>query len=436
VSVDVSTPQYNFPAQRRVVRRAWVVIVGAATILLIFALASVAAGRYYYVHATIDQEAELRVISGDGALWRSSSDEEWTLVNGSVSLSEGDQVSTALGTVVWITLFDGSTVEVAEDSILTLERMRVSRFLERTKEVVLRLERGTVYVAMAPRGVYEYAEFSATVDSTRVVMADQPGADEAGVFLVEVDAGPAGNEASNLAGTRIAVLRGAARILTPSREAVRLSDDQQILVGQNGDLGAQTRAIRELVRNGNFRDGLTGWVEFHDAADIGGSAVAGSLAILEAAEDRDQPALQFLREGDGQLLTRVGVRQPIGRTLRVFNSLTLQMDVRILEQNPPVDATATEFPLTVELHYIDVQGEQRIWARSYFVAEADAVMPPGGQASAISSDQWQHVVFEFHSLQPLPKQIDSLVVYASGYSYHVQVANISLTTGELQHPVP
>ncbi|MGH9174918.1 MAG: hypothetical protein ACRD1H_11200, partial [Vicinamibacterales bacterium] len=152
------------------------VLLSAFMFFSLVVVSAILAGRWAYQNATAPETASLSVVSGSGgALVRSPTDADWRLVTGDTTVGEGDRISTALGTVVTLTMFDGSTVEVAEDTIVRIARMRSSRFLKRTKLIVVEPEQGAVYVSMARRGDYEISEISMRVDTLRVTMTDEPG---------------------------------------------------------------------------------------------------------------------------------------------------------------------------------------------------------------------------------------------------------------------
>src|SRR5688572_18309940 len=96
------------------VRRAWLVLGAASLTFALLVGGLVAAVTWVYHNATEPEIARLAVVSGTGALVRSPRDSDWRLVSGDVTVREGDRVSTALGTVITLKFFDGSTVEVTE----------------------------------------------------------------------------------------------------------------------------------------------------------------------------------------------------------------------------------------------------------------------------------------------------------------------------------
>lgn len=431
-----SYPQQHIreTSANRQVRRAWLSLALAMAAFLLIIVAMVAAATFYFRHATQPEVATLTIVGGTGALIRSPGDHDYRLITGTTTVSEGDEISTSLGTVLWVTLFDGSTVEIAEDTILTVERMRSTRFLDSTKHIVLRPHQGTIYVAMAPRGTYTYSELTVETEAASITMADGNGASGVGSFLVEVQAViPGAPEGTGDHWTRAAVLRGAATLRADSGSQ-RLHENQQITVESTGEMGAITSAVRQLISDGSFRYGLTSWVEFHDAT-MGNESPTTSGAV-ELVNDwisgESVVAVEFLRSSDDPRPAQTGIRQRIGQTLRVYSSVRLEFDLKISAQDPPGGgAELSEFPLVVELNYVDIMGEERQWTRRFFAVPDPDRAVPVDVASRVDLNTWEHVIFELHNLSPLPRQITSVLLYASGQRYQTMVTNVSLTSSEL-----
>lgn len=432
--METSLGHHSEPMVKRQMLRAWLAMAAGLLVLATILIGAAAAGTYYYRHATQAETATVTIISGTNALIRSPDDDDWRYITETTTISEGDQVSTTLGTVLWITLFDGSTIEVSEDTVLELARMRSSRFLESTKHVILRPERGTIYVAMAPHGEYRYSELTVEAENARVSMADEEGRTEVGSFLVEVQSVSANAATpSTQRWVRVAVLRGAATLQTESG-AQRLLSDNQVRVDPRGVIGPVTPAVRELIVDGSFEYGLSNWVEFHDASnDSPAPTRAGSVELVnESLNGESVVAAELLRgTGDGTP-ARTGIRQRIGQTLRVYSSVQLAFDIKISAQDPLAGGPdLDQFPLVVELNYIDILGEERQWSRRFYALEDLSNPVPIDVGSQVRLNTWDHVIFDLHNLAPLPRQITSVVVYASGRSYQTSVTNISLTSSEL-----
>jgi hypothetical protein len=219
-------------------------------------------------------------------------------------------------------------------------------------------------------------------------------------------------------------------------ESRRLAANQQTLIGSDGQFGETTAAVRELLVNGDFSSGLSGWIEFEQASRRYAGGSTG--AIVDLAPDQTTlgnfVTVEFARTtADGEPV-QIGIRQPIGKTLRVHTSLLLSFETRIITQQPPGGGEdLSEYPLVIQLHYIDIDGHEREWSHGYY-AIADERHIPLVRATKIDHNKWQRIAFDLRSLSPLPKQITSLVVYASGERYQTRIANVSLTTSELVEP--
>ena len=421
------------------VRRAWLVLGLASLIFALLVGGLLAAASWIYHNATEPETARVTVVSGTGALVRSPGDADWRLVSGDVTVREEDRISTALGTVITLELFDGSTVEVTEDTIVHVARMRSSRFLERTKLIVLEPERGTIYVAMAPRGEYGFSEMTTRIGELSVTMSDESGRSDAGSYLVEVLDDPPGANLTDQP-VRAAVLYGAATVRR-GEQSVLLEANQQTVIDGGGTFGEATTVVRELVVNGDFSHGLSGWIEFEQESQRHTGDTGGTL--VELAQDEttlgEGVVVELIKAGSWDGVARVGIRQRIGKTLRVHTSLLLSFETRIVAQQPIVDGeNLDEFPLVIQVEYVDVDGQEQVWSHGYYVLhdpQAERNIPLE-VATRIDRDRWQRIFFDLRGLSPLPKQITSIVVYASGQSYQTRVANLSLTTSELAAPEP
>lgn len=415
-------------------RRAWVVLGLASLAALLLLVFIITAGIWVSRHATEPRSARITLVSGTGALVKSPGDAGWRLIDSNERIEEGDSVSTTLGTVVKLQAFDGTTVEIAEDSVVTIHRMRSSRFIERTKLIEFRPERGAIYVNMQPAGDYSYSEVVIEADGTRVVMASDGDRQQAGAFLLEVISPSDGHEVGDTS-VRTAVLRGQATVRTSGSELV-LNDDQQTVISPNGEFGAITRPVRELIVNGSFQHGMDGWIDFRqqNPEHAGVVPLNASIELVpDTTPNGDVIALEISRpSSDRAGVVQAGVRQRIGKTLRVVTSLRLQLDVQIIDQVPAGGGDdLNQFPLIVTMNYIDVDGKERIWSHGYYAIDDPAHPVDEFRASRIERDAWRRVSFDLGNLSPLPSQITSIVVYASGESFQTRIANVSLTTGEL-----
>lgn len=414
-------------------RRAWLVLGLAAAAFVALAVVAIGGGIWVSRHATEARDARITFVSGSGVLIRSPGDADWRLIEADQSVSEGDSISTALGTVVTLTAFDGSAVEIAEDSVVTIHRMRASRFIKRTKLITLRPQRGAVYVNMVPAGDYSYSEVVVEAVGTRAMMASERTRQQTGAFLVEI-VSPSDGSPPTETSVRAAVLRGQATI-TRAGMQFTLTDNQQTVIDPSGVAGPITAPVRELLVNGSFEHGKDGWVDFRQqsAQQAGVVPVDASVDLVsDQTQSGDIVALEISRPSGGRGVVQAGVRQRIGKTLHVVTSLRLQFDVRIIDQQPAGGGDdLNQFPLIVSLDYVDVEGQERTWTHGYYIVADPAHPVDEFRGSRLDRDVWRRVSFDLSNLKPLPRQITAIVLYASGESYQTRVTNVSLTSGEL-----
>lgn len=410
---------------------AWALLVGAFLVFAGLVGAAVAGTRWYVSNATVEKTAQLQVVSGSSLLIREQGQSEWRLVADRATVKEGDSISTGPGTVGWLTLFDQGTVEISEESTVTIRRMRTSRFWSTSKEYLLEPTRGTIYVGMAPHGSFSDAHMDVVAGPVRVRMRDSERERWAGSFLVEVQRERRSNADDDpILSVRVAVLRGRAAVETDQGSRV-LSADQQTIVSASGALGPPTPAVREMIRNGDFERGLADWIEYQDQGDDGGSVFGLIQRVpVELGEGR-QAAVEFLRGSENTDYCETGVQQTIGYTLRVYSSLQLSADIWIDDQQPPtVPRDRTDFPLILKINYVDLQGQPRAWWHGFYVQPAAGAYEAPDRATLVERGTWRHVSFDLRNLTPLPRQISSIVVYSSGFSYKTRVTNLSLTSSE------
>jgi hypothetical protein len=430
-SGTISNTKVISTGPRRQVLRAWVLLIlGFAIFAALFALAATTA--YSFVRdATQTQTAIVQAVSGSSLLIRSSNQQDWRLVSERAVVQEGDQIATGSATVGWITLFDQGTIEVSENSLVQINRMRTSRLFQEQKEIEIEPIRGSIYIGMAPRGEFNSSVIRVRSGPATVRMRDEIRSTGTGSFIVETQRiDPTGDENNPILSVRVAVLRGIASVETEHGSQM-LSVNEQVLIEPSGMIGAITQAKRELVRNGDFDRHLSDWVEFHDYP---GEVVSEQAVIERVPVDRDgEPgvALQISRSSANGNNWEAGVQQTIGQSLRVHSSLHLRMDIRLDEQQPLGGGIElTEYPLIVKLNYVDVQGQQREWWHGFYVIDDVEEAVPQDRATLVRRGQWEEIDLDLRNLSPLPRQISSIELYSSGHSYRTLVTNVSLTSSE------
>ncbi|MCB0150232.1 MAG: hypothetical protein KDE01_21610, partial [Caldilineaceae bacterium] len=90
----------------------------------------------------------------------------------------------------------------------------------------------------------------------------------------------------------------------------------------------------------------------------------GKVSIMERDGRR---VAYFVRQGEDNVPTEVGIRQVIGKDVNVYDKLYLQLDIKLLFQSlSGAGYLSSEYPLRVELTYTDVYGKQLTWGHGFY----------------------------------------------------------------------
>ncbi len=375
-------------------------------------------------HATSAQSGSAQVISGKDALWRGSRTSEWTIFDKTITIHEGDEISTELGTVVYISLFDGSTLEVTERSHIRFSRLRASRFSDASQQVQIELISGSVYGAMAPIVDRKYGEIEVVTATARaIVKADRLSTtNPSPTFVVEVNT----RGVPAAIPYRAAAFRGTLEVRS-ERDSAMLIGPEQVTIDASGVLTPSDTIRSEMIVNGSFDNNLEGWETTYSAEGREPRERVGRTESVIVDDERAETALHIHR-GDSTIWARTGVRQAIDRTLRLPAALTLTFDVRIEYQGPSVDGRST-VPIGIQLDYTDILGQDRTWTSSYVLRRDEGIVDSNSTA-LVTPDEWTKVIIDLENLEPIPRVLGTIVVYASGGGYESNIANLSLTTGE------
>jgi hypothetical protein len=411
--------------------RAWLLLIAGFGVFLALLLLAGASAYSYVLDGTEARTATLEPVSGQSLLLRSEGERDWRLVTERTTVREGDRISTGSATVGWITLFDQGTIEVSEDSLVRIDRMRTSRLFREQKEIEVVPIRGSIYVGMAPRDEFHSSVMQVAAGPVTVRMRDEIRSTQTGSFLVETQRlDPAGDEEDAILSVRVAVLRGEAMVET-EQTLQRLRSNQQVVVDPGGHHGEVTPAMRELIRNGDFSRQFADWVEYQGHSGEPGGDTGSIERVPVDRVDGSGVALQISRSSRVGDNWETGAQQTIGQSLRVHSSLNLSLDMRIDEQQPPGGGDEmTEFPLIVKIEYVDVQGQNREWWHGFYILDDPQNPVPEERATSVDSGEWTSISLDLRNLAPLPRQISSILIYSSGHNYRANVTNISLTSSE------
>ena len=136
---------------KRKERQAWFVLLAAFSVFLLLCILIPYGLRRYYVTATVAKEGTLEVVTENGTvrIGHQGASADVAANNGDPIL-EGYTVKTDNTSRAMVTLFEGSTILVFENSELYVKSLRTSRFTRNTTRIVLIVRQGRVRVGVAP----------------------------------------------------------------------------------------------------------------------------------------------------------------------------------------------------------------------------------------------------------------------------------------------
>lgn len=344
----------------------------------------------------------------------------WVKAQDATSLSEGDEVQN-LGQDFPATLrfFDGTTVSLEPGSSLFLDRVRTARFrvpgsLDRLLD--LRLETGTIQISVPADGASP-SGVSVRAMSTRVEL-------DPGEFGVELLSRPV-DGVEQCCMTQVVSRRGLARVVSAG-QTTPVAPGQRALTPMGGLTLPVSAATRELLKNGSLLPDSAGG--FKDWTVEATSEPGGPIGQVTPLSPSDGSGIRIDR-GATNVHGETGIRQDLNVDVRDLTSLNLAFHYRLRGQSLPGGGRdGSEYPLVVRVTYQESSGGQIPWFHGFYLVPPDANTRTTVQAQGIvPQDTWQVYEGRLLELAPRPLVIRSIELLGSGWSYDVDVAQISLT---------
>ena len=383
---------------------AWIVLSLSFAACVALAIAVPATVRWYMATSTDTQEATLEIIGGT-VLVQDTTSRAWIGASNKMKIREGDGIRTDDVSRAMVTLFDGSPIVLYPKTEVSVVRSQVNKFDPKTNYITLRVQRGYLRVAVAPQLHAAQAFVVVTPHGTATLLKD-------GSYSVEVTD----------AGSHIAVREGEAKVAAAGGE-VGLRNGQRTLIEPGKWPSMPQRAARELVANGDFRQGLAGWREF------GNLEVPSDVpAAVYISETEGQSAVHLLRQASRNSHAEAGVIQIVNRDVSDLVSLKLSLDVHLANQSLSGGGfRGSEYPAMVQIRYRDVNGNEQLWVRGFYYQNRDNYPVLTGEQ--VLKDSWYPYEREIvgpAGISPRPLYIISVQVSASGWDFDSMVRAISL----------
>jgi hypothetical protein len=185
-------------------------------------------------------------------------------------------------------------------------------------------------------------------------------------------------------------------------------------------------AAQNLLANGDFSEAtLDAW----QTSGVADNVIPGSVRVVEREGRR---VAHFIRQGEENVHTEVSITQEVAKDVNVYDSLTIQLDVKLLHQSlPGAGYLSTEYPLRVEINYTDIYGKVQTWGHGFYYRDPEDPNWRILDGEKIPPFIWYtyqspNLMEELERRGTRPARINSVRIYASGWNYQSMVSEVYL----------
>jgi hypothetical protein len=398
-------------------RLAWTVLLTCFGIFLILLVSVPLTMRYFVQHATSQQTATLDPTQGTVLLYQPGATEPIAITELRKDVMEGSTIVAGDGpTQASLRLISENDDDEALGSVQLYTGTRVgilrmrSPMFEMSSEpyqVQLRLDQGQARVftnsgrqrPLSVEIVTPHGSIMLDTGSFQIAVTDEQ--------------------------TDITVSSGGATLVKAGQPDLPVTEGLRAWMTANGLADAPAPAAQNLLRNGNFSEPMRdSWESYVIAQNV----TPGKVNIMERDGRR---VAYFVRQGEDNVPTEVGIRQVIDRDVNVYDKLYLQLDVKLLFQSlPGAGYLSSEYPLRVEISYTDIYGKSGLtWGHGFYFRD-----PENENWQIVGGEQippFNWFTYRSPNLMELlqdtrPARIDSIRIYASGWNYQSMVSEAFL----------
>lgn len=397
-------------------RLAWVVLFTSFLVFVILAITLPLTVRYVMRYATTSQDARLEPTLGTLLFYASPTAEAVAVTAIKEGIGEGSRIVAAEDSTQGALAFIGSdNAETALGSVqlyagTTLDVLRIRRPLFSSSPepylARLRLDKGQARI------------FSNSGDGRplRVELETPHGLItlEAGSYQVSV----------NQDQTDITVRAGRAVLNHQGNGSIAIDAGQRAWMNAADFAHRADTAEQSLLRNGDFSEPMLNTWQSYVIAD---NVVPGSVRIVER---EGRWVAHFIRQGEENVPTEVGITQVIEKDVNVYDNLSIQLDVKLLHQSlSGAGYLSSEFPLRVEITYTDIYGKVLTWGHGFYYRD-----PENENWKIINGEKIPPYIwytYQSPNLMDLladtrPARINNVRIYASGWNYQSMVSEVYL----------
>lgn len=398
-------------------RMAWIVLLACFGVFVVLLISVPLAIRSAIQYATVPQTATLDPTQGTVLLYQPGATEPIAITELRKDVTEGSTVVAGDSpTQATLRLISEGSADEALGSVqmytgarLQIERMRSPLFDMSSEpyQVRLRLDEGQARV-FTNSGQQRPLRVEIETPHGSILL-------DTGSFQIAVTAEQ----------TDIAVGAGSAILVKAGQPDLSVTAGLRAWLTADEIASTAAPAAQNLLRNGNFAESMPNTWESYVIAQ---GVTPGKVNIFERDGRR---VASFVRQGEDNVPTEVGITQEINRDVNVYDNLWLQLDAKLLFQSlPGAGYLSSEYPLRVEITYTDIYGKEGLtWGHGFYFRD-----PENPNWQIVGGEQippFNWYTYRSPNLLELlddtrPARIDSIRIYASGWNYQSMVSEVYL----------
>jgi hypothetical protein len=398
------------------VRVAWVVLLTSFALFIFLAVTTPLAVNYTLRYATAEQEARLEPTLGTLLLYPNPAAEAVAVTDVRDGIAEGNRIvagdDATQGTLALLGMTPDEvlgSVQLYAGTALDIVRIRRPFFAHSSEpyQVRLRLERGQARI-FSNSG--EGRPLHVALETPHGVIELVAGSYQVSVYPERTD---------------ITVRSGQAILTHTNNGAITVGSGLRAWMTADDFAHDPEAAAHNLLANGDFSESMLNTWQSYVLAD---NVIPGSVRIVEREGRR---IAHFIRQGEENVPTEVGITQQVEKDVNVYDSLRIQLDVKLLHQSlSGAGYLSSEFPLRVEITYTDIYGKVLTWGHGFYYRDPDNANWRIINGEKIPAYIWY--TYESPNLMELlretrPARLNSVRIYASGWNYQSMVSEVYLT---------
>jgi hypothetical protein len=419
-SASSTTSLWEGQSQHRVrenpERLAWIVLISSFAVFLVLLIAVPLSLRYFVEVSTVKQTAVLDPAQGTVLLYPPRSLEPIAITELRDQVIEGSTIEAGDGpTQATVRLINEGETDVSLGSVQIFSgtRLRIDQIRSPTFDMSSAPYQANLTVDKGQLRVFTNSGKERPI-SVSIVTPHGEVELAAGSYQLSVSEEQTG----------ITVSSGEAILHKGEEAPVVVTSGLRAWMNETTLADAPVPASENLLRNGNFTESMRdSWESYVIAQNV----TPGKVSIMERDGRR---VAYFVRQGEDNVPTEVGIRQQVDKDVNVYDKLSLQLDVKLLFQSlSGAGYLSSEYPLRVEVNYTDIYGKQLSWGHGFYYRDPENENWKIVNGEKIPPFNWY--TYRSPNLMELlketrPARIDSIRIYSSGWNYQSMVSEVFL----------